>query len=64
MSVIETAELAERRADILEDILKDFNLLLDKIVLCSDIPDSMFGEVNQTYEKIEKIHKSFVGKIQ
>ena len=62
MSIIETAEIDQRKADILDDILEDFSKLLDKMASCSDIPDDMFGELNSVYDDIRKIYISYGGK--
>ena len=62
MSIIETAEIDQRKADILDDILEDFSKLLNKMASCSDIPDDMFGELDSTYDDIRKIYISYGGK--
>ncbi len=62
MSIIETAEIDQRKADILDDILEDFSKLLDKMASCSDIPDDMFGELDSAYDDIRKIYISYGGK--
>jgi len=64
MSIIETAEIEERKADILENILQDFSRLLDKMISCSDIPNDMFEELDSSYEDIKKIYQLYKGKVQ
>ena len=61
MSIIDAAEIDDRKADIIENILQDFSRLLDKMESCSDIPDDMFGELDSTYDDIRKIYISYGG---
>tara|TARA_Y100001963_G_scaffold73868_1_gene102744 strand:- start:2189 stop:2413 length:225 start_codon:yes stop_codon:yes gene_type:complete len=61
MSIIETAEIDQRKADILDNILEDFSKLLDKMASCSDIPDDMFGEIDGYFEELSKYqHERYI----
>tara|TARA_Y100000361_G_C11160784_1_gene347161 strand:+ start:4754 stop:4930 length:177 start_codon:yes stop_codon:yes gene_type:complete len=52
------AEIQEHKSYIIEDILDDFDRLLDKIAMSRDIPVKYFEELNIIYKQIEKIKEN------
>ena len=52
------AEIQEHKSYVIKNIVDDFDLLLDKVIMCDDIPDKFFGELNIIYKQIEKIKET------
>ena len=52
------AEIQEHKSYVIKNIVDDFDLLLDKVIMCHDIPDKFFSELNIIYKQIEKIKET------
>ena len=55
MSIVKSAEIKEKNSQDMQELLDDFDLLLDKVVMGRGIPDRLFGELNTIFQELLEI---------
>ncbi len=58
MSIVKSAEIKEKNSQDMQELLDDFDLLLDKAVMCRGVPDRLFGELTTIFQELLEIKGS------
>ena len=58
MSIVKSAEIKQKNSEDMQELLNDFDLLLDKVVMCRGIPDRLFNELNTIFQELLEIKGS------
>ena len=58
MSIVKSAEIKQKNSEDMQELLDDFDLLLDKAVRCRGVPDRLFGELNTIFQELLEIKGS------
>jgi len=56
MSIVKSAEIKQKNSEDMQELLDDFDLLLDKAVMCR-VPDRLFGELNAIFQELYEIYR-------
>ena len=52
MSIVKSAEIKQKNSEDMQELLDDFDLLLDKAVMCRGVSDRLFGELNTIFQEL------------